>query len=634
MSRDALVVGINVYTYDGLNNLKAPATDAEVIALLLSQHGDFNVWRLPEAVKTEDNSFYVGKKTKVTFTKFEDALVKLFKPENGRNIPDTALFYFSGHGIRKTKGASEGFLATSDVNPDIGLDGLSLQWLRRLLQESPIKQQIVWLDCCHSGELLNFAEANPGEAGQVRDRCFIAASREFEQAWEDLGESYSVMTKILLKGLDPNRCRSRWVTNYSLVDYLNENLENATQRPIFTNFGQPINLTRIWEIGEEKITTEVGSICPYKGLQYFDCNEEDPKYFHGREHLTDQLIDQVLKSNFLAILGASGSGKSSVLRAGLLHQLKLGRKLAGSQTWQYLIILPGDRPMQNLAQAFIDPNLPKLDKAEHLAKAEGLLKEGADGLRRLVQSSNAPKTILVIDQFEEVFTLCSDQKEREEFFKCVLGTSEQLPDKVCLILTMRADFFGKCVEQEYSGLAKKIQKHLIFVTPMNQEQLKDAISKPATQVKLKVEPILIEQILRDIEGSPGSLPLLEYTLTELWNERTNNCLKLATYTTLGGIGGTLNQRATQVYQQLTPEEQETAKHIFLSLTQLGEGTEDTRKRVFKQDLVTAKHSSDLVDKVIQKLADEKLIADGVTKGLKPIRGREWAENVLKKNRSF
>lgn len=607
MSRDALVVGINNYTYDGLHNLEAPARDAEAIASLLAKHGDFNVWRLPEAINKEDNSLYVGKKGKVTLKQLKKELIKLFKPD-GHNIPDTALFYFSGHGLRETEGIPEGFLATSDVNPDLEVYGLSLQWLRRLLQESPIKQQIVWLDCCHSGELLNFTEANPGETGQVRDRCFIAASREFEQAWEDLGDSYSVLTKILLKGLNPNRCKNRWVDNYGLVDYLNQNINNATQRPIFTNFGQPINLTRTWEVTEEKVTVTVeNAICPYKGLRYFDCNDEDPKYFHGREELTDQLIDKVRTSNFVAILGASGSGKSSVLRAGLLHQLKLGRKLAGSENWQYLIMLPGDRPLQNLAQAFIDPTLTQPDKAEQLGKAEGLLKEGADGLRRLIQSSDTPKTLLVIDQFEEVFTLCSDFNEREEFFKCILGAIEQLPDKLCIVLTMRADFFGKCVEQKYNGLANKIQEHLISVTPMEQEQLRNVIARPAAQVNLAVEDELIEQILEDVEGSPGGLPLLEYTLTELWKQRTNNTLKLATYIKLERIGGTLDQRATEVYNRLDPDEQETAKHIFLSLTQLGEGTEDTRKRIFKQDLITTKHSSVLIDKIVHKLADEKLI---------------------------
>ena len=206
MSRDALIVGINTYNSPILSNLKAPAEDAEAIAFLLEKYGEFDlIRRLPEAISKETLRPYVSKKIEVSCTQLEDELVKLFQPE-GKNIPDTALFYFSGHGIRKTKGIQEGFLATSDVNPKMGFNGLSLQWLRRLLAESPIKQQIIWLDCCHSGELLNFDEGNPGGQGKARDRCFIAASREFESAYEELGSKYSVLTKLLRNGLNPERC--------------------------------------------------------------------------------------------------------------------------------------------------------------------------------------------------------------------------------------------------------------------------------------------------------------------------------------------------------------------------------------------------------------------------------------------
>ncbi|MEO1186384.1 MAG: caspase family protein [Cyanobacteria bacterium J06636_27] len=165
MSRDALVVGINTYSYERLNNLKAPARDAEAVAQLLERDGNFKVTRLP-AVKDRDNdTIKVGQTSKVSLTKLEDAIVQLFMPEG--NPPDTALLYFSGHGLRKSKGRiQEGFLATSDVNPDNGNWGIRLKWLRELLQESEVKRQIIILDCCYSGELLNFAEADPGDRGK------------------------------------------------------------------------------------------------------------------------------------------------------------------------------------------------------------------------------------------------------------------------------------------------------------------------------------------------------------------------------------------------------------------------------------------------------------------------------------
>ena len=608
MSRDALVVGINTYQYSGLANLQAPSKDAEAIAQRLEQDGDFNVWRLPEAIDRDTHHPFVGKMLDVKLTQLKEALVKLFLPE-GKSIPDTALFYFSGHGLRKTLGIPEGFLATSDVNPYVEFNGLSLKWLRELLRESPIKQQIVWLDCCHSGELLNFKqEADPGEQGKGRDRCFIAASREFEESYEEIGSPYSVLTKVLLQGLDPSRCPQRWVTNYSLVDYLNQHLQGVTQRPTFTNFGEPINLTRTWEVPEQQTPREfTQEICPYKGLEYFDCNSEDPKYFYGREKLTDRLIEKVDRGNFLAIIGASGSGKSSVLRAGLLHHLKLGRRLSGSDRWEIRILIPGQHPLLNLALAFVDPELSEIERATQLGQAKELIQKGATGLRLLIESSSAIRVVLVVDQFEEVFTQCRDESERDRFCQCLFGAISQTDNKLCLILAMRADFFGKCLEQKYGGLADRIQQHLVTVTPMNREELKQAIVEPAERVNLAIESELVTQIIDDVDSAPGSLPLLQDTLRELWKRNTKGCLQLNAYTQLGRVTGTLEKRATKVYKELSEEKQSTAQHIFLALTQLGEGTEDTRRRVLKRDLVTSKYSEAQIDVVIQKLVNEKLV---------------------------
>ena len=606
MSRDALVVGINTYEFERLKDLTTPSEDAEAIAQLLTDYSDFKVRRLP-AVEKEGAGVRVGKKTKVGLNKLEDALVQLFKPE-GNNIPDTALLYFSGHGLRKNKGIQEGFLATSDANPDLGLYGLPLQWLRRLLQESPIRQQIIILDCCYSGELLNFAEADPGDRGKGKDRCFIAASREFETADTAVDCTYSAFTKALLQALDPRRYPGQWIANYSLVDFLDRNFKEVPQSFLFANSGGAINLTRTSETSRgESAKTVVTSICPYKGLEYFDCNEEDAKFFYGRTALTDRLLEKVRVGNFLAVLGASGSGKSSVVRAGLLYQLKQGRRLSGSEEWQIRIFRPGEHPLQSLAFAFVGTGLSDIDRATQLAKAEKLIGKGTEGLRQLVTAADTKRLVLVADQFEEVFTLCKNPAERQKFFECLLGAFEQTGDKLCLVLTMRADFFGKCAEQDYAGLASKIQEHLVTVTPMQREELEQAITEPAKQVGLKLEPELVSQMIADVEGSPGSLPLLQYTLTELCKQRTENRLMLSTYTRLGGVKGTLQKRASEVYESLSAKEKLAAKLIFLELTQLGEGTEDTRRRVLQQDLVTSQYPEAMIEEVVQKLADARLI---------------------------
>ncbi|MEH2175959.1 nSTAND1 domain-containing NTPase [Nostoc sp.] len=601
MSRDALVVGIN--TYDRLKSLNAPAADGEAIAQILQQYGEFRVTRLPAVKDKENETIRIGKQTKVSLTQLERAIVQLFKPDG--KPPDTALLYFSGHGLRKNIGIQEGYLATSEVNPETSNWGLSLQWLRRLLQESEVRQQIVILDCCYSGEVLNFAEADPGDRGKGRDRCFIAASRDFEVAFEEINSQHSVLTAALLQGLEPKQ--DRWVSNYTLVDLLNQEHHPFPQRPIFANSGEAINLTRKWNSSAVNSPVQVSAICPYKGLSYFDCTEADANLFYGRIALTDELLEKVRSGNFLAVLGASGSGKSSVVRAGLLYQLKLGRRLSGSDTWQLKIFRPGINPLQNLALAFVESELSDIERASQLAKAEELIAKGAVGLGQLITAAQTQRVMLVVDQFEEAFTQCQDITKRQQFFECVLGALQRNDNKLCLIITMRADFFGKCLEQEYGGLAKKIQEDLVTVTPMNREELETAIIKPAEQVNLAVEPELVSQMIADVEDSPGSLPLLQYTLTELWQQRTEERLTLTIYSKLGGVRGTLQTRATEVYESLSLEEQQATKRIFLELTQLGEGTEDTRRQVVQRDLVTSQHPEAVINRIIQRLADEKLV---------------------------
>jgi uncharacterized protein YjbI with pentapeptide repeats len=609
MARDALIVGINRYQYQALPDLTSPALDAEAIAVLLEQYGDFRVTRLPEAI--EKSKPYVAQGLELRLAQLKKALVQLFKPE-GRSVPDTALFYFSGHGLRDTQGIQEGFLASSDCNPDAEFYGLSLRWLRELLEASPIKQQIVLLDCCHSGELFNFNEANPGDRGSARDRCFIAASREFEAAQVSLDSEYSVLTQALLQGLDPQRQAN--ITNFGLVDYLDQHLGNSTQRPIYSNFGEPIILTRaIISPTPPHLPTPPNPShsdqCPYKGLRYFDIADAD--YFFGREDLINQLIDRVRQDNFLAILGASGSGKSSVLRAGLIYELMQGQRLSGSRHWSLKIIVPTAHPLQSLAKLFVDANLSVVDEAIETDKAIEFLQKGGESFNRLIagylDKNSQSKFLLIIDQFEETFTLCEDLQERNQFLACLLEVLANTEDKFKLILGMRIDFLGKCFEQDYHGLGKLIEANLITVSPLNTEQLQRAITEPAKKANLELEAGLVEQMLKDGDNQPGSLPLVQDTLTELWQKRVDNSLKLSVYVKLGGISGTLNKRATAFYNGLSASEKETVKVIFLALTQLGEGTEDTRRRVLKQDLITVKYPEEVIDAMIQRLANERLI---------------------------
>jgi WD40 repeat protein len=617
MSRDALIVGISSYQH--LPSLNAPAHDAEAIAHQLETYGDFRVARLPEIVHTDaqaEKKLRVGVKTPVTIAELEAALVKLFKPK-GSNIPQTALFYFSGHGLQKEAGIREGYLATSEANPNSHFYGLSLFWLRRLLEESPVRQRIVLLDCCNSGEILNFQEADPGAKSGI-DRLFMAAAREYESAYESLNGQYSVFTQALLNGLDPRRLSNGVITNYALTDWVSNSLKGESQQPLFENSGSEIILTRCQNPLTSLYAAPVEDICPYRGLEPFD--EAHAEYFFGREHLTDQLLDKIKNGNFLAVVGASGSGKSSLVRAGLTYRLQRGQKLSGSNHWQIRLITPTEHPIKSLADAFINTDASPIERAEQLRRAEILLQEGGTGLAKLIRASlmsaqsKTARMVLIIDQFEEVFTLCQGphaERDRHRFFNCLLSALKDVGDCFSVVVVLRADFFSKC--SLYKGLAEQIEQNLVMVTPLSYDQIKASITKPAEKVGLSCDPNLVYNILLDIVGAPGELPLLQYTLLELWHRRRKGingeapCLTLDAYTELGGVRGTLQKRADEIFYSLTEEEQQVAKRIFIALTQLGEGTEDTRRRVLKSELVSPQTSSDLVERVLEKLVVAKLV---------------------------
>ncbi len=608
MTRQALVVGINLYPQLGdtpaqpHKNLEKAASDAEAVAKLLLDYSTFQVTRLPELPLSDDNKSQVAPKRSVTLQELETAIENIFQPKGNNPPPHTALLYFAGHGHRgKVRNDTEGFLLTSEATPrreDLGR--FSLKRLRQILQDSPVRQQIIILDCCYSGKLFNFREDDLGQ----KARCFIAASQPYQVAYEqsggnrDAGSHYppehggggprhSLLTGALLKGLNPEGKPRNCVTSYSLVDFIRQELKGTLQVPVCASPESEITLTATNPV--------LADICPYKGLQYFDESDRDAEFFKGRSALTGELIEKVKSSNFLAVLGASGSGKSSVVRAGLLHKLKQGA-LPESQGWKYAVMTPGEHPLESLKKA----------------------------LASLIPQQQGVRVLLVVDQFEEVFTLCEDDTKRQQFFECLMAAvnptgeacgAESLDASplqgldVCAILVMRSDFLGKCTEREYAGLAKQIQEHQVIVRPMTEAELREAIEEPAQQVGLEIQPELVQRMIADVKDLLGSLPLLQYALMLLWEGRTEHLNRLTegAYTRLGGVSGTLQNRAEEVYQSLSEEEKQAAELIFVQLTHLGEGAEDTRRRVPLADLASAKFSRDLVERVVQKLADKKLV---------------------------
>jgi WD40 repeat protein/class 3 adenylate cyclase len=299
--------------------------------------------------------------------------------------------------------------------------------------------------------------------------------------------------------------------------------------------------------------------CPYKGLVPFE--PEDNELFFGREELVDSIVGRLAQSSFLAVLGPSGSGKSSLVRAGVVPQLARRNGVAS-----LAIISPGDDPLGGLSQT-----------------------RGAE--------------LLFVDQLEEVFTLCTDEEERRSFIEAILGRAN---DGTRVVVALRADFYGHCAA--YPELAAMLSDHQVLVGPMREEELRSAVERPAEHAGLLLEPGVVEGIVRDVIGEPGALPLLSHALLETWKRRSGTMLTLLGYLQSGGVEGAIAKTAESVYSDaLTSEQQALARSIFLRLTEVGEGTEETRRRVSVHELTPRAEQADDVAEVLRRLVDARLI---------------------------
>lgn len=283
-------------------------------------------------------------------------------------------------------------------------------------------------------------------------------------------------------------------------------------------------------------------VCPYKGLARFET--ADAEFFFGREQVVAEAVGHLAEGRFLALVGPSGSGKSSLLRAGLLHALGSGA-LPGSDRWAYSVIRPGDRPFDAMAHAMDEQR--KVDRR-----------------------------VIAIDQFEEVFTACSDDAERAAFLDAITEAASASDGATTIVIAMRADFYGRCAE--HRALASLLAADQILVGPMDEEELRRAIEFPAQRAGLMVEEKLTDTLVSDTVGQPGGLPLLSTALLELWTRRRDRTLHLEDYLRAGGVQGAVARLAEDAFDRLDADGQAAAKRILLRLAAPGEGAEVVRRR--------------------------------------------------------
>jgi len=353
---------------------------------------------------------------------------------------------------------------------------------------------------------------------------------------------------------------------------------------------------------------------PYKGLYYFD--ESDAEWFFGREELTETLINHVnaiLESDqrFLAVVGASGSGKSSVVRAGLIPALRWWQT---SSAWPVYVMTPTAHPLDVLAGNL----LGNASRSTAIRKfVEELVRQPqalSSALKRIAADTGAANALLVVDQFEELFTLCRSEAEQAAFVENLMTAALQ-PDGVAIVvIVLRADFYAHCAR--FDLLRHALSKHQEYIGPMTSLELRRAIEEPAQRGHWDLEQGLVELLLHDVGADaghapePGALPLLSHALLATWQRRRGHRLTFSGYTASGGIRGAIAETAEAVFQdQLDSEQRIIARQIFLRLTELGDDTTtaDTRRRVSFDELASRPEDRKQVHEVLMTLADARLI---------------------------
>lgn len=319
--------------------------------------------------------------------------------------------------------------------------------------------------------------------------------------------------------------------------------------------------------------------CPYRGLSAF--REEDAAVFYGRQICT-ALADAVRTTPLVAVLGASGSGKSSVVFAGVVPQLR------AEGGWCIASMRPGNRPFQALAAALVpllETHMTETDRLVEVAKLARMFQEGAVGLwdvqRRILAKTGAVRFLLIVDQFEDLYSMSQRPHELSGFMRLLLTEAPASSGMHCLV-TLRSDYFGRAMS--YRPLANALQESAIVVGPMNRDELRAVVEKPARSLGVAIEKGLAVRLLDAVGDEPGNLPLLQFALTLMWDAQVECCLTHDGYEAMGGLKYALSRYADDTYHRLCGDERTRARRIFTQLVHPGDGAEDTRRSALRSEV--------------------------------------------------
>ena len=360
---------------------------------------------------------------------------------------------------------------------------------------------------------------------------------------------------------------------------------------------------------------------PYLGLRSFQAT--DRALYFGREALTADLVKCVATNQiqppgselrFVGVIGASGSGKSSLLHAGLKPHLNEGY-LPGSHEWPIVELRPGPRPLENLVFALRrHPELRNetvaLDRFEtDLEKEESTAKRALHRFSGTTLPRSDLRLVVIVDQLEEVFSRCEDRHERSRFLELLIEAAALPGGQTVVVIALRADFLGRCAEHE--RMAAALSAQVLVVGPMGPEALREAIEAPAHLAGGSIEPTLIDRLVLEAQEEPGALPLLQHVLKVLWDGQSpgERHLSMGRYLAVGELQGALGRHAEGIYDALPPEQKALAGPLFCRLVQPGEGAEDTKRRITWAELP----EDSTLRALVTRLADEEarlLITDG------------------------
>jgi WD40 repeat protein len=547
--------------------------------------------------------------------------VGLALAEEAEQATEVLLFYYVGHGVISRGGQLYVATGATDRRPTrLTHTALAYPAVREALLASKARAVIVVLDCCFSGRAVETLGA--GEIGEIADLAAVrggyvlaAASRE-EMALAPAGQPHTAFTGELIRLLtDGDPLAPLQITLRHMFDYLERaalahNFPLPQQRASGTITDLVLCTNPAYQPAHKQPAplpegNSPGDLCPYPGLAAF--GPAQAQWFFGREDLCAELLRQLGRRmdqpGPVIVVGPSGSGKSSLLRAGLLPALAQGvLPVTGSRTWARLILTPTGDPLGELATKLAEamggcPPLPQnvADAPRWFtAAARGLLRERSRGA-----DAGRARLVVVVDQLEELFTVCAQEPARQAFLDALCAAATGSADgesPVLVVLGVRADFYGRLAV--YPALRPALQHAQLIVGPMSPTELGAAITKPAELVGLTLQPGLPELLLHDLGDTAatagaggmsgyeaGRLPLLAHALRATWDQRSDHTLTVAGYQATGGIHRAVATTAESVFTGLDPAGQHAARILFLRLIRIGDGTEDTRRRMIRDDLL-------------------------------------------------